>query len=192
MRGASVILALLFVLWAHGTAFAEVPGPILPTPGPDEMVFVGRVPAPAGTAVTLELLDVATARGVVCATATTSPDAEASSSRSTFVLVLQRTCVAGRQDPKVCWADNLCAFVTPVTASSFEGGRTVDIGLLRPQVADTTVVPPHGDGPGAGQGLPAAGRTGGEDEFDWLLWAGLAALAAGIALGVAARALRRR
>lgn len=171
-----------------GIGFGSVWAQTNPRPNADQKVFTGRVPAPAGTAVRMEVLDVANARPVVCAEGVTSSSAKDTASSSTFALVLDRSCFQpGYEDVRVCWGDNKCDFIAPLTRSEFRGGETIETGLLDPAVD----VPPLPASDGPNVALPATGTGFASGRHLWLLWAGLAAIGAALLLDAARRIDRR-
>ena len=184
MRIFTVIALILFVALGAGTALAQSPPAVeLPNPGPNQKVFHGEVPAPPGTTVTLEYLDPIALEPIVCATATTTPSGPPQSEQSRFVLIVERECAARGQSPRVCWGEDACALV-PLDdprqpAIGFEGGQTVDLGLL--EVRREIIIPELGNG------ITPDGRS----SYPWLFWAGIAALGGGLALGAGAFGLRR-
>lgn len=192
-----LLVTVVFVI-AGGTSITLAQSPpetAAPTPGPDQMVFLGTVPAPPGTTVRLEVLDVPNIQGVTCAAGTTFGAPNGSDSISGFALILEGRCIEGlSQNFRVCWGDDLCDVVVPSFFPPFQPGRTVEFGLLDPSIEISSVLPPVG-GPGLGTGLPSAGSDSGQQgPYGWLLWAGVVALGAGLAVGAGSIgvALRRR
>ena len=182
-----VATGIVHLSFAQGTQEGAIP-----TPGPDHKVFVGRVPAPPGTSVRLEVLDVANARPVLCAQGVTFASTEDSASTSTFALVLERACLqAGYENVRVCWGDNLCDLVLPLSAATFRGGETIQTNLLDGPIEIPAVLPSADSGQGAPSLPPTGGGIAG-DSYAWLLWAGLAAFGAGLGLSLVSRTLRRR
>ena len=184
MRILAIVAVILFLALGAGTALAQSPPEVeLPNPGPNQRVFHGEVPAPAGTTVTLEFLDVIPIEPIVCATATTTPSGPPQSEQSRFVLIVERECAVRGQHPRVCWSEDACALLPPgdprVPTSAFEGGLTVDLGLL--EVRREIIIPELGNG------ITPDGRS----SYPWLFWAGIAALGGGLALGAGAFGLRR-
>ncbi len=161
----------------------------IPIAQADEVIFVGEVPAPAGTTITVRMLHIGT--GIIdCDTATTtSVDDDGVSS---FLLRAPLDCIQQGLPPLFCWGEEVCGWHVEQTivASSVAGGVTIGTGLLRIREP----VPPrltHGDG-GPGVLLPPAG--GGQEPVggswpSWLLGAASALLVLGlaalVALGVA-------
>jgi hypothetical protein len=137
-----------------------------------------------------------------CDTSTSFTGPDDSADTSSFVLVLHPTCLEAAEAAMICWssAPEDCAvvaapegFFLDVPSLSRLMGQTIDVGLLTPRTIDVPDVPPHGDGaPGVG-GLPPTGVDSGQQGgYGWLLWAGIAALGAGLALGVVTFATARK
>lgn len=154
-----------------------------PAAAPGSMTVTALVPAPPGTDVRLEVLDVPTVKPVRCASATSTADAAAASSggrsRVTFV-VARATCI----DPysgalRICWNATACS------GFEYQDGQRVDLGLL--STASTSSLPSVGDG------TLASGDLSRPSAVDWSLY-GLLALSgltlAAVGAFVAAR--RRR
>jgi len=99
----------------------------LPVAGPDEIIFVGEVPAPPGTEVRAEYLQ---DEPVVCGTARADEN-------SRFVIRIDAECARGGTGPLICWAPGLEA-CQGFPSSPFpsddrpDGGDTIYLGLLRP------------------------------------------------------------
>jgi len=204
--GFIMAVVILTAATAHA-ALAQEPGPSAPTPTADQIVFVGRVPAPAGTTVTLRVFDIDTADFTSCATATTLAVSEASSTESSFVLTLETSCLGDAEGAVICWDQSLqqCDVVAAMPGavpgplpSLAELGQTIDTGLLAAPAAldPEDLVLPHGDsGPTVREGLPSVGSTESEERghyYQWLLWAGLGLLGAGLILAATSLAAVRR
>lgn len=170
----------------------ELPAPSIllaaPTPGPDQVVLVGWVPAPPGTTVTLKAADPfseAPAELTDCDTTTSRAGILGREDVSEFLLILDRSCLGERTIAAVCWSPRTSSDCEPVSARLPDLGQTIDTGLLRgvPTVPEGTCVLP-----------PVGGRmeTHQETRYGWLLWAGVAALAGGLLLGIASLAAARR
>ena len=185
MRILTIFAVILFLALSAGSALAQSPPAVeLPNPGPNQRVYTGEVPAPAGTTVTLEYLDAIALEPIVCATAATTPSGPPQSGRSRFVLIVERECAARGQSPRVCWGEDACALL-PLDdprqpAIGFDGGQTVDLGRLEVRPREIIV-------PDVGNGITPDGRS----SYAWLFWAGIAALGGGLALGAGAFGLRR-
>jgi len=160
-----VFLAISFAAVTAGAAHSQSPTPSeSSTPAPTgtstsdgAMVISGQVPAPAGTPITVEVLDPTTIQGTQCAN-TTSTGGNASS--SAFTVIVSADCVKGVSgNLRICWGQNRCSAV------EFQAG-TVDVGLLSTEVEQG--VPEGGSGvtatPPGNVGLPNTG-TGDSDEL---------------------------
>lgn len=160
----------------------------------ERTVVTGVVPAPAGTAVRLEVLDVINVIGVVCATGITTPDPSSSSSSRFSLTVDFSSCTQGlSQVFRVCWGENLCDVI------DVHEGAARDVGTLDPS-KERGSDPTHGDGPAEARelaggapesALPDAGVTQ-QTQTDWLLWIAIALAALGLAVGGVSLVVRRR
>jgi hypothetical protein len=179
---------------------------VIPTPGPEEIVFVGQVPVAAGAVITLRVMDLDVGIFSNCGTATTYSAGADATGTSTFAIVASAGCLAGAEGAVICWDKEykLCAVVAAVPGSIpndvpslADVGVTVDTGLLSaaaPIDPDELIPPEPGDGVTSPEVLPPAGsefdkRT---DEQAWLLWTGLAALSAGLVIGAGLFVAARR
>jgi len=155
----------------------------------DEMAYVGEVPVERGATVTIEYLDVETAAAIECGR-TTSTGGTANFSE--FVLIVQRDCAEGRQDPRICWGEGACAFpgFEDAGLAEFEGSAVRDLGRLEARE------PEEPSDPSTGGGVPTelahTGTHGHAIQHSWLFWVAMAALAMGVALGGAGLAMRNR
>ena len=189
-------------------ALAQAPQPAGPTAGPDQIVFVGSVPAPAGTTITLQVMNLSLGLFHDCGTSITFSRPNDSATTSSFVVVLDGACIDGGDGAVVCWSPGTqdCALVattpgslpsSPATnvALLTQRGITFDTGLLvRPRVVPPNV-PPEGDNGPVGSALPATGTSDSRQgsTYGWLLWAGLATLGLGLSIaGGGLFAARRR
>lgn len=120
-----------------------------PPAGPGSMLVVALIPAPSGTSVTVEALDVPTIRPVKCTTGLSSPvpGAVDGTSSQISVLINRSSCVEDHSgNLRVCWAANECS------AFDYEDGKTVDRGLLSTNVVQ--YAPDGGSGATAGHEVP--------------------------------------
>lgn len=200
----SLVTALLIVPGIGlGTGFAQ--SPTAPAPGADEILFVGQVPAPAGTAVALRMMDLDAGVFSDCDTVTTFAGAGDSPNRSRFEILTPAACLRDVEAAMVCWssAQEDCAVIAqqeglgirPEIAPLSEMlGRTIDVGLLAPRTIEVPDVPPEVDVVESdAEGLPATGTADPhEGDYTWLLWAGVVALGVGLAVGGVTFARRRR
>ena len=167
---------------------AETP---LPTAGPNEIIFVGEVPAPPGTTVTIEFLDVINIRPVLCGTSLTTPVDDPA--LSGFSLAVDASCARGLQDPRFCWGDGLCHFFFEFPVGKQLGGTTFNLGLLSAPQPET-LLPGSGD-TGPTIGLPPTGTALSSETGSgalWVLLSGLVLCGTGLALAVTSRARPRR
>jgi hypothetical protein len=177
------------------TSAPPTPTPV-PTAGPGEVVFVGEVPAPPGTTVTVQFARIDQVTHAIststCATNTTTPADQPGI--SWFVLRVPMQCAVIDLPPKFCWGPDLCFLyfqenfgVSPMT-NPLVAGATITLGLLSRQLPMTPSRPNVG-GP-RGPLLPGAGRGRTPSSSGWL-WAGVALLGAGLVSGGFGLALRR-
>ncbi len=182
LRLAVIIVAIAGAAVFSSVALAQSPEPPLPVAGPDEIIFVGEVPAPPGTEVTIEYLAIDAPEINLCATAITTPTA-ADAESSSFVLVVEASCAQSPVEPRICWGADLCYFAfVPPGGDRHKSGDTIDLARLVPQG------PPE-------VGFPTVGGGGGRDNqerLSWLVWAGAALLLAGVISGGASIVLRRK
>ncbi len=158
-------------------ALAQTPQPAIPTPGPGQIVFVGKVRAPAGTTITLEALNEQTLEVTQCDSRTVASSG-ADPAISRFALVASNTCVGAL---RICWNNDLCVYPT-----AGNRGQIVDLGLAVPDTFGTIGNAPSI--PSTGEGADSKQRA----TYPWLLWAGVAALGAGLALAGGGLFARRR
>ena len=136
------------LLFTHGAAQAQDQD--LPVAGPDEIIFIGEVPAVPGTQVWAIYL----AEGFVSCGTTEADDT------SHFVLVVDASCTSFL-GPVICWGglpdweDGQEEFCDGRRSSPLnvrpEAGDTVDVGMLLPRSEQPPReldigAPPHGDG----------------------------------------------
>ena len=161
LMAATLGIALVFI----GQASAQEQ-PSIPTPGPDEIVFVGRVPVPAGTVISLRAFDLDTAHSVVCDEAESTPADKASPGTSQFVLMFEAPCFEGAEGAFICWdpAYQSCDLVAasalaielydlrdlhgPGLVSFDDLGQVVDTGLLSVPKPSEPPSPPSTGGAG--------------------------------------------
>lgn len=165
----------------------------VPVAGPDEIIFIGEVPAVPGTQVWAIYLG----EGFVSCGTTEANDT------SHFVLVVDASCTSFL-GPVICWGelpdweDGQEEFCDGRRSSPLnvrpEAGDTVDVGMLLPRSEQPPSeldigAPPHGDGI-----LPAVGRSAaGSDGNHKGMWLAIGLLlAAALVAGVGSLALRRR
>ena len=204
LRALTVVAMLTALTLVATTVGAQSPEPI-PTATADQIVFFGEVPAPPGTTVTVMYIVRNTPDSeselVVCGSTTSTESGSGDADTSSFVVISDTSCSARRiAGPSICWAEDVCQ---PVLTNP-SGGDTVDVGLLvLSDPSELPLIPPHGDGgdaqPDGGGGdaeiaLPdtGAGTGQGRAKIGWLLWAGVALLAAGVAIGGMSLAVRRK
>ncbi len=109
MARPAILLVFAALALLPGVIGAQTPEPEAPTPGPNEVVYTGVVPAPAGTEVTAQFVIPPSWDFVVCATMTTTAIEGEDSGRSAFALVVDAECVLGSPvEPKFCWGDDHC------------------------------------------------------------------------------------
>lgn len=204
MRMYLVVAAAVFLEIGLGTALAQSPPEqTAPTPGPDEIVFVGTMPTAPGATATVRVIDLDTGLLSDCVTAPTFALAGDSPNTSHFEVLVPATCLQEAEGVMICWsaAPEDCAVVAApaglslgVPAIAELLGQTVDLGLLSPRAITVPAVPPEADVVAPGEvALPPTGSVESRPgQYDWLLWAGVATLAAGLAFGGAAFALRQR
>lgn len=203
MRTLFVVTAVLLLGTGLGTALAQSP-PESPasTPGPDEIVFVGSVPVPAGTTVTLRVIDLDVGLFSDCDTALTFAGPGDVLGTSSFRIVLHSTCLREADGAMLCWSSavedcNVLAapegLFPDVAPLSELVGQTTDIGLRRPRTIEIPVVPEGRDGAPIEAFLPATGISDPQKQaaHAWLLWAGIAALGAGLVLAGGSVAVRK-
>jgi hypothetical protein len=166
----------------------------VPTARTDEVVFVGEVPAPPGTTVTVQFLDPVTLAISTCATATSTPADQPSI--SWFVLRVPVQCAVIGFPPKFCWGQDLCSLyiqenfgVSPM-ANPYVPGTTIALGLLSRPLPMTPSPPNTGGGPGLS--LPRTGAGQKSTISSWMLWFGVALVAAAMFSGCVHLAGRRR
>jgi hypothetical protein len=131
----------------------------IPIAAADEVVFVGEIPVPAGSTISVKMLS-ADARAIVdCATATTTTSHDEGA--SAFVLRTQADCIRQGLPPVFCWGDGICGGFEEQTIVSYSvvPGTTVGVGLLRdrndPNSPPTPL--PHIPSVGGGPYLPTVG-----------------------------------
>jgi hypothetical protein len=128
---------------------------IVPTAEPDQIVFIGRVPAGPGTTITVRFLNGHTLESFECATTETTSIGE--EGVSAFAVTIAAECAEGRQDPKFCWGGNLCYLYLRQAFGYIPLGSTIDLGLLTPgNVTSTDALPLPGTNDGV-TGLPSTG-----------------------------------
>lgn len=151
-----------------------------PVAAPDEIIFVGEAPAPPGTEITAQYLQLRRGSGQVAVCGTTNSDED-----SRFLLVVDASCAHEAFGPVLCWG--------PLGSGSCQGlsnqpfvvvprdGRTFDVGLLanREPEGDISVIPSVGSVQPPGRG----------NQFVWAATALL--LAAALLAGVGSFVLRR-
>ena len=166
------------LLLTFGTAQAQDED--RPVAGPDEIIFVGEVPAPPGTEIRAEYLF---NEPVVCGTTRADKNSQ-------FVIRIDAECARGGTGPLICWGEGLEACqgfpsAPRPGADRPEGGDTIDLG----RVAVPEDEPP-GAPPDALSALPEVGTGLAFDQagtsFNWHLWIGGVMLAAAcVAAGTA-------
>ena len=174
------------LLLTFGTAQAQDED--RPVAGPDEIIFVGEVPAPPGTEIRAEYLF---NEPVVCGTTTADKNSQ-------FVIRIDAECALGGTGPLICWGEGLEACqgfpsAPRPGADRPEGGDTIDLGPLvanadREVVGDST--PPQG---GSGIILPSVGTAAGSDDNHKGMWLAIGLfLAAALVAGAGSLVLRQR
>jgi hypothetical protein len=159
LAAALLVGVLLSVIIANQTAHpsraAETPTP--PSSGTattsGSMTISGQVPAPAGTSVTVEVLDPSTLQPTQCSS-TTSTGGTAGT--SDFTVTVSSKCVQGVSgNLRICWAEGQCS------AAVFQPGD-ISVGMLSSDVVQG--VPEGGSGvqetPAATRALPSTGHAG--------------------------------
>jgi hypothetical protein len=160
----------------------------IPIAAADEVVFVGEIPVPAGSTITVKMLS-ADARAIVdCATATTTTSHD--DGTSAFVLRTQADCIRQGFPPLFCWGDGICGGFEEQTIVSYSvvPGTTVGVGLLQdrngPNAPATPL--PHIPNVGGYQAGPSQAMP------SWLTGVLAALFAMALALGASGLVLRLR
>lgn len=152
--------------------------------GPNDVVYIGEVPAPPGTEIAGWFL---VSEATVCGTATTTPVPGGGSDRSGFVLVLDYDCMYGSSfGPGICWGEwgeGPCyPYMMPGNAPRPGPGEMADLGLLPLPQSEEPQPPPPDFGPDVERGTPPAWvPAAGPDE---VVFAGLIRAPAGTEITV--------
>ncbi len=97
LRLAMILPAIAGAAFFTSAALAQSPEPTLPVAGPDEIFFVGEVPAPPGTEVRAEYLQLTGDAGETSICGVTVAD-----ENSRFVLSVDAACARSAFGPLIC------------------------------------------------------------------------------------------
>lgn len=138
----------------------------VPVASSDELVLTGTVPAPPGTSVTIQTLDIATVHVSTCDSAQTAPIADSGS--SAFILRIQSNCSPEISFPKICWGEGECQifFELDPRIDRFQFGTTVLTGLLSSEQFNAPPSPPSAGGQGEPI-LPGVGARSAREPHGW-------------------------
>ena len=192
-----------FIVFAAGATAARAQEPVTPSPGADEIGFVGLVPAAPGSPVTLKAMDLDVGLFSDCQVVTSFASAGDAPNTARFEVLASATCLEQAEAVMLCWSaapEDCAVLAAPASLSlgvpsiSDLLGQTVDVGLLTPRLLDTVETPPEADTVASSDpALPPAGGGGSQHgEYRWLVWAGVASLAAGLVFAGASFALSQR
>jgi hypothetical protein len=164
----------------------------IPVGSEGEIVFVGEIPAPPGTTVTIQVLDVPTVTAVTCDTTESFGIDEALV--SSFDLRIAAHCSPRISFPRICWGVDLCQVLYEYDPrfNIFVHGTTVLAGLLNDDRLDAQPNPPSTGG--GGPFLPEVGAGEGDGPAVAVTTLAIALLASSgcIAAGVGLIVARRR
>lgn len=177
----TILSAIAGAVLFASAALAQSPDPTLPVAGPDEIIFVGEVPAPPGTEVTVSYL---TTVGIEVCGVTRTDD------NSRFVVAIDATCPGSEIGPAFCWgpdSEDCRSFYADFTADPDMrpiAGDTFDVGLLvrTERNLESISMPSVGGG----------NSRDNQDQLSWLHWSSAALLLAGVVSGGASMLLRRK